>query len=55
MRINGNVRQSCSALVDKLDWPIKLEPMSKFPVVRDLRVTIKPQIFTSGVFLCIYT
>ena len=38
MRINGNVRQSCSALVDKLDWPIRLEPMSKFPVVRDLRV-----------------
>ena len=33
MRINGQVRQSCSALVDKLKWPITLEPMSKFPVM----------------------
>ena len=31
MVINGQVRQSCSALVDNLDQPIKLEPMSKFP------------------------
>ena len=44
MVINGHVRQSCSALVDKLDGtgtaaePITLEPMSKFPVVRDLFV-----------------
>jgi len=38
MVINGKVRQSCSALVDKLDQPITLEPMSKFPVVRDLFV-----------------
>ena len=38
MRINGKVRQSCSALVDKLKWPITLEPMSKFPVMRDLSV-----------------
>ena len=38
MRINGQVRQSCSALVDKLKWPIVLEPMSKFPVNRDLSV-----------------
>ena len=38
MRINGQVRQSCSALVDKLKWPITLEPMSKFPVMRDLSV-----------------
>jgi len=42
MRINGRVRQSCSALVDRLlaDNPdeIVLEPMSKFPVVRDLMV-----------------
>lgn len=40
MVINGRVRQSCSALVDRLlaDQPdeILLEPMSKFPVVRDL-------------------
>src|SRR5438132_8497103 len=42
MLINGNVRQSCSALVDRLldDNPgeIELAPMSKFPVVRDLVV-----------------
>ena len=42
MQINGRVRQSCSALVDKLlaenDDQIVLEPMSKFPVVRDLVV-----------------
>ena len=38
MIINGRVRQSCSALVDRLSQPIKLEPMSKFPVVRDLSV-----------------
>ena len=38
MVINGKVRQSCSALVDQLDQPITLEPMSKFPNVRDLCV-----------------
>ncbi len=42
MRINGRVRQACSALVDRLllDGPteIELRPMSKFPVVRDLCV-----------------
>lgn len=38
MVINGRVRQSCSALVDQLDQPITLEPMSKFPNVRDLIV-----------------
>ncbi len=38
MLINGKVRQSCSALVDKLEQPITLEPMTKFPLVRDLWV-----------------
>jgi succinate dehydrogenase / fumarate reductase iron-sulfur subunit len=42
MIINGRVRQSCSALVDRLleERPgcIELQPMSKFPVVRDLVV-----------------
>lgn len=38
MRINGRVRQSCSALIDALSQPIVLEPMEKFPVIRDLRV-----------------
>lgn len=45
MVINGRVRQSCSALVDNLlkDDPqqITLEPMSKFPVLRDLAVDRK--------------
>ncbi|MBC7931147.1 MAG: succinate dehydrogenase iron-sulfur subunit [Rubrivivax sp.] len=38
MVINGRARQSCSALVDQLEQPISLEPMSKFPNVRDLIV-----------------
>ncbi len=38
MLINGKARMACSALVDQLDQPIKLEPFSKFPVVRDLSV-----------------
>jgi succinate dehydrogenase / fumarate reductase, iron-sulfur subunit len=38
MVINGQVRQACTALVDNLKKPIVLEPMSKFPVVRDLQV-----------------
>ena len=38
MVINGRVRQACTALVDALTQPIVLEPMSKFPVVRDLHV-----------------
>jgi len=38
MLINGRARMACSALVDKLDQPITLEPFSKFPVVRDLQV-----------------
>jgi succinate dehydrogenase / fumarate reductase iron-sulfur subunit len=42
MIINGRVRQACSALVDKLlaERPeeIELQPMSKFPVIRDLWV-----------------
>jgi len=40
MVINGRARQSCSALVDKLaaGRTITLEPMGKFPLVRDLFV-----------------
>ena len=42
MQINGRVRQSCSALVDRLlednEDELVLEPMSKFPVIRDLIV-----------------
>ena len=47
MVINGRVRQSCSALVDDLlvasgGNTITLEPMSKFPNVRDLVVDRTP-------------
>jgi succinate dehydrogenase / fumarate reductase, iron-sulfur subunit len=38
MLINGKARMACSALIDKLDQPLTLEPFSKFPVVRDLQV-----------------
>ena len=38
MVINGRARMACSALVDKLEQPIKVEPLTKFPVVRDLSV-----------------
>ncbi len=50
MVINGRVRQSCSALVDRLfeDNPdeIELRPMSKFPVIRDLMVD-RDRLFNS--------
>jgi succinate dehydrogenase / fumarate reductase iron-sulfur subunit len=36
MLVNGKARMACSALLDNLDQPIRLEPFSKFPVVRDL-------------------
>lgn len=37
--VNGRVRQACSTLVEKLGGEqVTLEPMSKFPVVRDLIV-----------------
>jgi len=41
MVINGRVRQSCSAMVDRIAPKgeiITLEPMTKFPVIRDLVV-----------------
>ena len=38
MLINGKARMACSALVDQLEQPIRIEPMSKFPLVRDLVV-----------------
>jgi len=43
MLINGKAMMACSALVDKLvaadpAQPIRLAPLSKFPVVRDLAV-----------------
>nr|MDH3136193.1 succinate dehydrogenase iron-sulfur subunit [Bacillus velezensis] len=38
MVINGRPRQSCTALIDKLEQPIRLKPMKTFLVVRDLQV-----------------
>ena len=38
MVVNGRSRQACSALVDQLEQPIRLEPLTKFPVIRDLQV-----------------
>ena len=41
MLVNGKVRQSCTALIDELapnGETIKLAPMTKFPLVRDLVV-----------------
>ena len=38
MLINGRTRMACSALIDKLEQPIRLEPFTKFPVIRDLAV-----------------
>lgn len=38
MVINGKARQSCTALVDHLEQPIRLDPMATFPVERDLIV-----------------
>src|SRR5580704_17442260 len=38
MLINGRARMARSALIDKLEQPIRLEPFTKFPVIRDLAV-----------------
>jgi succinate dehydrogenase / fumarate reductase iron-sulfur subunit len=44
MLINGKPRQACTALIDKLEEPIRVEPFSKFPVVRDL-ITDRSRMF----------
>ena len=38
MVVNGRPAMGCTSLVDKLAQPITLEPLAKFPVVRDLVV-----------------
>ena len=38
MVINGKARMACSALIDKLEQPVRVQPLTKFPVVRDLAV-----------------
>jgi len=43
MLVNGKPRQSCTALIDSLgEGVVTLEPLTKFPVVRDLQVDRKP-------------
>ena len=44
MLINGQPRQACSAPVDGLEKPIRIEPLTKFPLVRDL-VVDRSQMF----------
>ena len=46
MVINGRVRQACSRLAEGLPNPTIIEPMSKFPVIRDLWVD-RSQMFAS--------
>ncbi|MFA4875187.1 MAG: 2Fe-2S iron-sulfur cluster-binding protein, partial [bacterium] len=38
MQINGKARLACATFVEEFDGPIMLEPLSKFPLTRDLRV-----------------
>ena len=38
MIVNGRARQACSTLVDSLEQPIRIEPLAKFSLVRDLVV-----------------
>jgi succinate dehydrogenase / fumarate reductase iron-sulfur subunit len=46
MVINGKPRQACSALVDKLEQPVRIAPMSTFPIVRDLVIN-RERMFTA--------
>jgi len=46
MVINGKPRQACAALIDKLEQPIRIQPMKTFPVVRDL-VIDRSRMFTA--------
>ncbi len=38
MIINGKARQACSTLIDEIGTEITIEPMKKFPLIRDLVV-----------------
>lgn len=44
MLINDRPRQACTALVDQLEQPIRLEAFRKFPIVRDL-ITDRSRMF----------
>ena len=51
MLVNGRVRQACTALIDPLPQPIRLAPMTKFPVIRDLCVD-RQRMFDGRVTVC---
>jgi len=36
--VNGRARQACGVMLSEFDGPVTLEPMTKYPVVRDLVV-----------------
>jgi succinate dehydrogenase / fumarate reductase iron-sulfur subunit len=38
MVINGKPRQACAAVIDHLEQPVRIAPMSTFPVNRDLSI-----------------
>jgi succinate dehydrogenase / fumarate reductase, iron-sulfur subunit len=38
MLINGKAAMACSSLISKLEQPVRLEPLTRFPVIRDLAV-----------------
>jgi len=38
MLINGKAAMACTSLISKLEQPVRLEPLSRFPVIRDLAV-----------------
>lgn len=41
MLVNGKPAQACSSLIDKLEQPITIAPLSSFPIIRDLKVDRK--------------
>jgi len=52
MVINGRVRLACKTLIDDLNWPVTIEPMSKFPIIRDLMVDRKKMFDSLNSFEC---
>jgi succinate dehydrogenase / fumarate reductase iron-sulfur subunit len=38
MLVNGRTRQACKVSLEEFDGPVSIEPLSKYPIVRDLKV-----------------
>jgi succinate dehydrogenase / fumarate reductase, iron-sulfur subunit len=38
MVVNGKPSQACSSLIDQFEQPIRIDPLTTFPVIRDLMV-----------------